>query len=116
MSLNYSPVLWNKQKKTYDLNLSDKYVRNWGIWEVGREIISNAIDADSKNYEVEVVSSDCIRVFTATCPEFGHIKVIGSGTKTDAGLSVDGNSHSEEHADICNANRSDRRFNKQRQV
>ncbi|HDY88408.1 MAG TPA: hypothetical protein ENH82_09910 [bacterium] len=72
----------------YDLNLSDKYVKNWGIWEVGREIISNAIDADSTNYEVEVVDENCIRVFTNTCPEFGHIKVIGSGTKTDAGKTI----------------------------
>lgn len=76
------------QLKKYDLNLSDKYVKNWGIWEVGREIISNAIDADSKGYEVEVVNPDCIRVFTKTCPEFGHIKVIGSGTKTDAGETI----------------------------
>lgn len=73
---------------TYDLNLSDKYVKNWGVWEVGREIISNAIDADPKGYEVEVISENCIRVFTKTRPEFGHIKVIGSGTKSNSGETI----------------------------
>lgn len=63
-----------------DLNLSENYVPNWGAWEVGREIVSNAIDADPL-YEMEIIDESTVRVFTNTYPSLSQIKVIGFGTK-----------------------------------
>ncbi len=68
-------------EKIFSLNLSEKYVPNWGAWEIGREIIANAIDADPEGYEVEHESNDCIIVTTSTWPMLKEIKIIGCGSK-----------------------------------
>lgn len=67
--------------RIYDLNISEKYVPEWGAWEVGREVISNAIDADKLRYEIEIVHRNHLRVTTKTRPTLAQIKFIGGGTK-----------------------------------
>lgn len=69
------------EDKVFDLNLSERYIPKWGAWEVGREIISNAIDADPE-YTVEEHGPDTLRVYTRTSPTIAQMKVIGYGTKT----------------------------------
>lgn len=68
--------------RIYDLNISEKYVPEWGAWEVGREIISNAIDADKLGYKVVIKNKDKIIVTTRTKPTLAQIKFIGGGTKS----------------------------------
>lgn len=68
-------------EKIYDLNISEKYVPSWGAWEVGREIVSNAIDSDPDGYQVERVDPMTIHVWTETCPSLNQIRVLGMGTK-----------------------------------
>ncbi len=74
-------TLEKNESKIYDLNLSEKYVPNWGAWEIGREIIANAIDADPERYEVDTLTEDSIIVTTFTWPALKEIKIIGCGTK-----------------------------------
>lgn len=69
--------------RVYDLNISENYVPNWGAWEVGREVISNAIDADKLGYKVETPTKDQLRVSTRTKPTLAQIKFIGGGTKNN---------------------------------
>ncbi len=66
---------------SYSMNLSQRYVPDWGSWEVIREIISNAIDADAK-WEISHINDDHVEIFTSTEPKMGHLLVIGGGTKT----------------------------------
>lgn len=68
-------------KNTYNLNLSDRYVPNWGAWEVAREIICNAIDADRDGMRIESLAGNKIRVTTKTSPTLSDIFVIGGGSK-----------------------------------
>jgi len=72
----------------HDLNLSEKYVPNWGVWEIGREIISNAIDADPSGYSVEPINENLLRVFTNTAPTLSQLKVIGHGSKAADGETI----------------------------
>lgn len=72
----------------YDLNLSERYVPEWGAWEVGREIISNAIDADPDKYVVEKVDANTIRVWTSSCPALNQVRVLGLGTKSRDGETI----------------------------
>lgn len=69
------------EKRTFDLNISERYVPGWGVWEVGREVISNAIDADRLGYKIDMPSSDHVVVTTKTRPTLAQIKFIGGGTK-----------------------------------
>ena len=62
------------------LNLAEHYVENWGAWEVGREIICNAIDADA-DYKLRVISDDEFIVTTETEPSVAALCVIGASTK-----------------------------------
>lgn len=76
------------KERVYDLNIGEKYVPEWGAWEVGREVISNAIDADRAHYNVEIVGPDHIRVKTQTMPTLAQIKFIGGGTKNATGETI----------------------------
>lgn len=77
-----------ENEKIYDLNLSERYVPNWGAWEIGREVISNAIDADPNGYEVEIHNPDFISVKTKTVPTIAQLKIIGAGTKDTSGDTI----------------------------
>jgi len=65
----------------YNLNVSARYVTGWSSWEVVREIITNAMDADA-GWELIRHASDSITIFTSTVPRLGDMIVIGQGTKT----------------------------------
>ncbi len=69
------------EPKVYDLNISENYVPTWGAWEVGREVISNAIDADPKGYKIKTANKDKVIVTTKTRPTLAQVKFIGGGTK-----------------------------------
>lgn len=71
----------------YSMNLSDRYVPEWGAWEVLREIIANAIDADAK-WELQKINNDHVEIFTSTVPKMGHLLVIGGGTKNPGDESI----------------------------
>jgi hypothetical protein len=66
--------------KLYNLNVSDRYVIDWGAWEVLREIVTNAMDADP-SWEITKVNDDHVKVYTSTVPRLGDMIVIGQGTK-----------------------------------
>lgn len=74
-------ITQSKDGRVYDLNISEKYVPEWGTWEVGREVISNAIDADKLGYNVKSVNKDHLQITTRTRPTLAQIKFIGGGTK-----------------------------------
>ena len=76
------------EPRLYDLNISENYVPKWGAWEVGREVVSNAIDADRAGYKTEILSQDHIRVTTRTAPTLAQIKFIGGGTKQADGQTI----------------------------
>lgn len=76
------------EEKKYDLNLSSKYVPDWSVWEIGREIISNAIDASPDEYSVEEMSDDLIIVKTPTWPQVKELKIIGCGSKKKDGETI----------------------------
>ncbi len=73
--------------KTHNLNVSDRYVPNWGPWEVVREIVTNAMDACS-DWELTTHSTDHVTIHTSTAPRLGDILVIGQGTKELGGISI----------------------------
>ncbi len=70
-------------KKTYNLNVSDRYVPGWGPWEVVREIVTNAMDADA-SWDLTRISGSAVKIFTSTVPRLGDMIVIGQGTKNRA--------------------------------
>lgn len=67
----------------FNLNLSVRYVPNWGPKEVAREIISNGFDADPDGMTIKAHGINSLLVKTNTVPSIGHLMVIGSGTKTE---------------------------------
>jgi len=80
-----------EKTKVYDLNLSENYAPDWGAWEVAREVICNAIDADPENYRYhsEYDQNGCqggkfdvLIVETDTVPTIAQLKVLGHGTKS----------------------------------
>lgn len=73
--------------KTHNLNVSDRYVPNWGPWEVVREIVTNAMDACS-DWELTNHNDDHVAIFTSTVPRIGDILVIGQGTKEIGGVEI----------------------------
>lgn len=73
-----------KQTK-YSLNLSSRYVPNWGAWEVAREVISNAMDACPDGYTIERLGPDTLCITTPTCPDLSHLFIMGEGTKSVGG-------------------------------
>ena len=64
----------------YNLNLARTYLPQWGAWEVAREIICNAIDADP-DFVAESASPDRLKVSTSTTPSIAEMLVIGHGSK-----------------------------------
>ncbi len=66
----------------YSLNLGESYVPEWGTWEVGREIICNAKDADP-NFKIKYLNSDCIEVYTSTVPTECELMVMGLSQSRD---------------------------------
>lgn len=77
----------NQTIQIHSLNLSPRYAPNWGAWEIAREIISNAIDADP-NYRVTAHGSDRLEIFTNTAPDLAELFVIGEGTKAPGGSTI----------------------------
>ena len=66
----------------YNLNLSEKYVSNWGGWEIVREILCNAIDADPTGYHIRTEGPDIIKIFSNTVPQLKQLLIMGEGSKT----------------------------------
>lgn len=66
----------------HNLNLSPKYAPKWGAWEIAREFICNAIDADPEGYEVIPKGSDNLTVRTRTAPNLAELFMIGEGSKS----------------------------------
>lgn len=76
------------EQQIYSLNLSDQYVPNWKAWEVGREVICNAIDADPENWEMHTPNSSTLIVKTQTEANIAQMFVIGGGTKSENGGTI----------------------------
>lgn len=67
--------------ETYNMNLSERYLTNWGAWEVIREIICNAIDSDS-DYTVTEQDISTVKITTKHIVDPMMFLVIGAGTKS----------------------------------
>lgn len=65
----------------HNLNLSPKYAPKWGAWEIAREFICNAIDADPEGYEARPKGSDTLVITTRTAPGLAELFMIGEGSK-----------------------------------
>jgi hypothetical protein len=69
------------------LNLSEKYVPQWREWEIAREIIANAKDADP-SYLQDTPDSDTLVVTTSSVPTLEQLMVIGETTKSMNGSTI----------------------------
>lgn len=70
-----------KKRRSYiNMMLAQSYCEDWGVAEVLREIVSNAIDADPHH---TVTFSDEVTVETVTNPSIGNLLMMGSGSKKD---------------------------------
>lgn len=68
-----------KKRRSYiNMMLAQSYCDDWGVAEVLREIVSNAIDADPNH---TVSFSDEVTVETVTNPSIGNLLMMGSGSK-----------------------------------
>lgn len=75
--------------RVINLNLSPKYCETWGAWEVAREFICNAMDADPAGYTVGYDQAKSkLTVETSTKPELAEMFVIGHGSKTIGGNTI----------------------------
>lgn len=74
--------------QAYNLNLATTYVPKWGAWEVAREIVCNAIDADPDGWQIETSGQDVLTVTTTTVPELAQLFVVGQGTKRPGGDTI----------------------------
>ena len=72
----------------HNLNLSPSYVPTWTAWEVVRELVCNALDADPKGMTIEHDGKDIVRVKTTTVPDLAQLFVIGHGTKHAGGDTI----------------------------
>ena len=75
-------------RESYNLNLAKTYVPKWGAWEVAREIVCNAIDADPDGWRVHTTGQDTLKVTTSTVPELSQLFVVGQGTKRPGGDAI----------------------------
>lgn len=71
----------------HNLNLSPKYVPNWGAWEIAREFICNAIDADP-NFSIKNDGASTLIIETSTTPELAQLFIIGEGSKFSGGETI----------------------------
>ena len=62
-------------------------VSQWGTWEVAREIISNAIDADPK-YFLTYPDTHSFDIYTSTAPTYAECASIGESSKTYGGSTI----------------------------
>jgi hypothetical protein len=69
------------QPQIYNLNLSPKYVPTWGAWEVIREVICNAMDADTEGMKIDIHNRDEVTVSTTTEPSLASMLLMGEGDK-----------------------------------
>lgn len=65
----------------YCLNLHPRYVGDWGLWEVAREIYTNAKDA-SPDFSMATPDSNTLIISTPTIPEVSELFIMGCGSKT----------------------------------
>lgn len=72
----------------YSLNLSKRYVADWGAWEVAREIICNALDAAPDDLSIHPKGADELIVSTPTVPDLSELFIIGEGTKAVGGDTI----------------------------
>lgn len=73
----------------HNLNLVASYVPDWGPWEVVRELVCNAIDADPEGWQcIEQGHPDQLVVRTNTVPDMASLFVIGQGTKRPGGDTI----------------------------
>lgn len=72
----------------YSLNLSKRYVADWGAWEVAREIICNALDAAPDDLEITPQGADTLIIRTPTVPDLSELFIIGEGTKAIGGDTI----------------------------
>jgi len=63
----------------YSMNLDEQYVEHWGTWEVVRELVCNAMDADP-DYILKTPSPDSMEIITSTIPTMEELMIIGAGT------------------------------------
>lgn len=75
-------------RESYSLNLSPRYAPNWGAWEVAREIICNAIDADPSGMQIGTNGCDELIVSTTTVPNISELFIIGEGSKAPGGSTI----------------------------
>jgi hypothetical protein len=71
----------------YSLNLAESYVPEWGAWEVGREMICNARDADP-SFTLKKHGSDELELFTDTVPTLQELTVLGLSQSRDRSEAV----------------------------
>lgn len=74
------------QQQELTLNIADRYVSNWGTWEVAREVISNA--RDEGEYDVDTPDANTLIVTTHTSPSLTLLTVVGAGTKNSDGQTI----------------------------
>ena len=72
----------------YSLNLSRKYVPNWGAWEVAREVVCNAMDAAPETMQIVPDGANRLSVTTPTVPGIAELFVIGEGSKAPGGDTI----------------------------
>jgi len=63
----------------YSMNLDEQYVDNWGAWEIVRELVCNAKDADPA-FILNTPSPDKIEIITSSIPTMEELMIIGAGT------------------------------------
>jgi hypothetical protein len=72
----------------YSLNLSKRYVSNWGAWEVAREVICNALDAAPEDMQFSSDGPNHIKVITPTNPRICDLLIMGEGSKSADGSTI----------------------------
>jgi len=73
--------------RRYSLNISPRYAANWGVWEVCREIVCNAMDAD-KAFTQQSPDDNTLIVETSTEPTLAQLFMVGEGTKRAGGETI----------------------------
>jgi hypothetical protein len=73
--------------RRYSLNISPRYAANWGVWEVCREIVCNAMDADSL-FTQHSPDDNTLIVETSTEPTLAQLFMVGEGTKCAGGETI----------------------------